>query len=62
MRAFRPGRYAAAVDEEQAEQIKQAKLEVYAVRAKAKLPLFDDDVFIPVELEAEQDDQSEDLL
>jgi hypothetical protein len=42
VRAFRPGRYGAATDDEEVEQIKQARMQVYAVRAKAKLPLFED--------------------
>lgn len=42
MRAFRPGRYGAAADEEEVEEIKQAKMALYAARAKAKLPLFED--------------------
>ncbi|MHC4982580.1 MAG: hypothetical protein ACYTF6_05355 [Planctomycetota bacterium] len=61
MRAFRPGRYAAVVDEKEVEEIKRVKMQIYAARAKARLPLFED-APSEGELEARQSGHSEDRL
>ena len=42
MRAFRPGRFSVAEEDEDVQRIKQVKMLLYAARAKARLPLFED--------------------
>jgi hypothetical protein len=49
------------VDEKEVEEIKRVKMQIYAARAKARLPLFED-APSEGELEARQSGHSEDRL
>ena len=42
VRGFRPGRFGTVENDEDTQQIKQAKMVVYAERASAMQPLFDE--------------------